>query len=85
MLYEVITDMLNISMDAAGSPVIGNIYPGSIDLLFKYNELGDAAKDYAAYPYWGFATDDWKTVEDKGLHYDISFLNKNGKTAAEFV
>ncbi len=78
-------DMLNISMDAAGSPVIGNIYPGSIDLLFKYNELGDAAKDYAAYPYWGFATDDWKTVEDKGLHYDISFLNKNGKTAAEFV
>ncbi len=77
--------MLNITPDESGNPVIGNIYPGSIDLLMKFNEIEVSERDYASYPFWGFKTEDSRTVEDKDLHYDFSYLYKNGKTAAEFI
>lgn len=86
MILNGALDNLNVQMIAGHPAVVGFNGPAGMELLKAINELPAAGNpDYAKYPYWGFKTENPEVQVSKGLHFDLSYMSKNGQPLAEFV
>ena len=60
----------------------GNIIPtdlerfGGLERMMEINELEYGNPDFAAWPYWGYATYDAEIQTSLGLNYDVSYMYK---------
>lgn len=68
-------DANNVSEDEDGNPVISGIMGmglASIDQALAINGIDPGERDYAENPFWGYAPDEYHTVMDKDLEWQIS-------------
>ncbi len=85
--YDIPTIMIVGSIDTSnvvenddGSIQVAGIRTGATDQAFEINEIitSDTVADYNAYPYWGYAPDEYEVIYDKDLEWQISSYYKDG-------
>jgi poly(3-hydroxybutyrate) depolymerase len=52
---------------------------GGLERMMEINELKYDNPDFAAYPYWGYATSNAEIQTSLGLKYDVSYMYKDGQ------
>jgi poly(3-hydroxybutyrate) depolymerase len=52
---------------------------GGLERMMEINELKYGNPDFAAYPYWGYATSNAEIQTSLGLKYDVSYMYKDGQ------
>jgi pimeloyl-ACP methyl ester carboxylesterase len=67
-----------------GFPAIEGFATAGLPLL-DMNELPHGTPDYKAYPFWGFATTNAEVQVSKTLHFDVSYMYKEGEALGKFV